>query len=877
MLEVLGKAKVIDLVASNLSVSSGIGTFQNLKVTGDLTVEGTTTTLDTTLIGVDRVEVGANSNSTVGVAVTQSGTADILRLFNGTGAQVVGITTTGRIGIGTDQYLGFVPELKLFGVNPIITIEDHFDANSFTFLRQNSGTFNIITGDGSSNKFKISKTSDSKSTFVGGNLTDLFEVDYAGNTTITGNVTIADSIIHAGDTNTKIRFPAADTFSVETAGSERLRITSAGLIGINTTPGTLLELKGESSKEATVTFNRSPVQGTNDGVIGEFLFENNTDSVALLAVKRESAADDAYIQFATQSSGGGLTERLRITSGGNLGIGIDPSFPIYTGANDRTLILGTGSEDSAIQIHSGTSNYGGLYFGDATSGSNRYRGYVEFKHGTSDDFLRFGTAATERLRIDSAGNTTLGYAGSSLHFQNGFNNSTARIQNGGGSNSSELKFLVRNAGTESEKMRLTSTAGLAVVTAGSMPANAGNETLYVMGEGHNGHGTSNTRSVVSIIGALTSNSSAAGIWIGARTNDNTAVIGTRTASGNLAFETYSGGWGERLRITSAGQSIFSKTTNNANDLLFGYGTSTGIYAGIGGFNNFNTNQLCDLTFWTNGSTGSCSPSERMRITSGGFVGINETSPGSQLTVKRANTSTSGLNGVLKLKQGNATNGNRASLLFSSLDDFDVAAVNGVIETHAGSASNNKGRLEFWTKHTGSSISVKGWFDSEGSFFNTTTNHGIYTHSSVGSGTSKYLYRAAHSNGSTIVFNVWSNGNVESATNSFGPVSDRKLKENIVDAESQWADIKSVIFRKFNFKEETGYETHTQLGVIAQELESTSPGLVYETPDTDAEGNDLGTTTKKVKASVLTMKALVALQEAMERIETLEQRLTDAGL
>jgi len=113
---------------------------------------------------------------------------------------------------------------------------------------------------------------------------------------------------------------------------------------------------------------------------------------------------------------------------------------------------------------------------------------------------------------------------------------------------SDHKF--RTSGTE--KMRLTSTAGLAVVTAGSMPTNAGNETLYVMGEGHNGHGTSNTRSVVSIIGALTSNSNAAGLWIGARTNENTAVIGTRTASGNLAFETYSGGWGERLRITSDG-------------------------------------------------------------------------------------------------------------------------------------------------------------------------------------------------------------------------------------------------------------------------------------------------------------------------------------
>jgi len=57
-----------------------------------------------------------------------------------------------------------------------------------------------------------------------------------------------------------------------------------------------------------------------------------------------------------------------------------------------------------------------------------------------------------------------------------------------------------------------------------------------------------------------------------------------------------------------------------------------------------------LSFQT-GGTGGGSPTERLRITSGGFVGINETSPGAQLTVKRANTATSGLSGVLKLKPG----------------------------------------------------------------------------------------------------------------------------------------------------------------------------------------------------------------------------------
>ena len=75
----------------------------------------------------------------------------------------------------------------------------------------------------------------------------------------------------------------------------------------------------QSSKEADITFNRQPVQGTNDGVIGQLLFENATDSVAQISVKRESAADDAYIQFATQATGtGAMTERLRITSDGNV-------------------------------------------------------------------------------------------------------------------------------------------------------------------------------------------------------------------------------------------------------------------------------------------------------------------------------------------------------------------------------------------------------------------------------------------------------------------------------------------------------------------------------------------------------------------------------
>jgi hypothetical protein len=133
------------------------------------------------------------------------------------------------------------------------------------------------------------------------------------------------------------------------------------------------------------------------------------------------------------------------------------------------------------------------------------------------------------------------------------------------------------------------------------------------------------------------------------------------------------------------------------------------------------------------------------------------------------------------------------------------------------------------------------------------------------------YGATDVNTGTASFLVATNGNVTNTNNSYGAISDAKLKENIVDATPQWDDLKALQVRKYNFKEG---QTHTQIGLVAQEVELISPGLVTESPDRDAEGNDLGTVTKSVNYSVLYMKAVKALQEAMERIETLEASNAD---
>ncbi|NBW20388.1 MAG: tail fiber domain-containing protein [Caulobacteraceae bacterium] len=135
--------------------------------------------------------------------------------------------------------------------------------------------------------------------------------------------------------------------------------------------------------------------------------------------------------------------------------------------------------------------------------------------------------------------------------------------------------------------------------------------------------------------------------------------------------------------------------------------------------------------------------------------------------------------------------------------------------------------------------------------------------------SSYNFIAAAVQGVAYRFYVRDSGDVVNTNNSYGGISDIKVKENIVDASPKLADLQNVRIVNFNYKND---QTHKQIGVIAQELEQIFPSMVEEAPDRDTEGNDLGTTTKSVKYSVFVPMLIKAMQEQQALIESLTSRV-----
>ena len=251
-----------------------------------------------------------------------------------------------------------------------------------------SGITSITTPAGVDNVFTV-HTNDT---------TERFRVDSNGNQVIAGILTasnhvfltsgdlvINDVISHFGDGNTKIRFPADDNISFETAGSERLRISSSGKVGIgtdnplqklhiadNTSANIYLETKNSTTGVTAGLYYKTSSSTASDffktGIVLEddgtshargklHILQNNTadGSNATLSDSVVTFTQDGKVGIGTDNPSQALDVNGKIkvfgSDGSPYGLFIDPDS---SGGTYETLI---GKANGDLRLQAGAATY----------------------------------------------------------------------------------------------------------------------------------------------------------------------------------------------------------------------------------------------------------------------------------------------------------------------------------------------------------------------------------------------------------------------------------------------------------------------------------------------------------------------------------------
>jgi len=254
--------------------------------------------------------------------------------------------------------------------------------------------------------------------------------------TFSGDVDIADKLIHTGDTDTFIEF-GTNAIMFDTAGSERLRITSDGLIQTKTRSAGVRRMILSGSPTNTA-FNIEAHDGatgtsanTNQGELGLYYNDGSTlTDEAVIKFYRGGGSGDGYFGFNT-----GSTEKLRISSAGLV------SLPVA--GNLQVGGAGSGETDSKIYVaNTGGNAYIQIKGADSSGtvgiklGRNSVANRAGIDWSASTDSLVFRTGGTnDRLSITSGGQIGIGSAIPRTNFKLDVNGDLSLGESGGTDNS----------------------------------------------------------------------------------------------------------------------------------------------------------------------------------------------------------------------------------------------------------------------------------------------------------------------------------------------------------------------------------------------------------------------------------------------------------
>jgi hypothetical protein len=300
-------------------------------------------------------------------------------------------------------------------VGGVLTYEDVTNVDSIGIVTARAG---VLVGSG----ITLSKDGDIFATGVTTSTT--FSGNFSGGTvsgttgTFTGDVDIADKIIHTGDTNTAIRFPAADTFTVETGGSERLRIDSSGrlLLGTATAnssdrftivdPGdAFMSIRSDAAADDTNQILDFAVGTANRSS------SNLTATISAVIPSGSTAGGTLKgdLKFFT-NGGDNLTEKLRIDSSGNVIVNdttadgnVHPDTKLHVKGGITFRELTSASEGALPAITQWSSDGVGQ---DLAIGTRSAGGDVLFFTGNTGTDGDWGNSSNaEKLRVTTDGLT----------------------------------------------------------------------------------------------------------------------------------------------------------------------------------------------------------------------------------------------------------------------------------------------------------------------------------------------------------------------------------------------------------------------------------------------------------------------------------------
>ena len=380
-----GVTTIATLNASDnvLSVGGTVNFVSDVSIGGTVSIAGTLTYEDVT--NVDAV--------------------GLITARNGIVVNTRGVNVTGMSTITANGHL-----------HPLLVTNSHTDghgirvqcgdsANDFSLLIEDKDANNLfeVMGDG-----EVHVEQQALMPKAGFNVT-------AGVSTFQGSVTMFDKLYHTGDADTAIRFPANDTITAETGGTERLRINSTGqtIVGdsvsqLSTSAERPFQVHSVNGPKIAIGRNdTSIVDGNTIGGLEFYGNDNNgtfVNTASIIVDADGTHGDDdkptRMLFYTTADNASSATERMRIDNAGRVLIGTTTEGE--ASGDDLTI---ANSGDCGITIRSGTSSKAKLLFSDGTSGDDEYRGNIQYDH--NGDYMKFSTNAGERLRIDSSSNMLL--------------------------------------------------------------------------------------------------------------------------------------------------------------------------------------------------------------------------------------------------------------------------------------------------------------------------------------------------------------------------------------------------------------------------------------------------------------------------------------